>query len=282
MRRLAVALVGTSLVAACEQDPARVQARGGGVSAALEVIATAATITQNNAERPASRCRAFELPEGPVTIDIRITLALKHAASGAGAQQFVGQWRRDEAGDVAFRRELLTRLPDGRPVLRSVETRRVDGRYFRALDDRYVEADRVPRIADELDDAAFADIDGMLSLIDRAQSTWLSALPGRGLCRGEGALGLPAPRSAEVVWAADGRSGDIVWEMDGTTLVAEFSEALTSGAADVTAPTEVFAIDPDPTWSELRTFVEQGRREGWLEAGRTFGDWTALGGSGEL
>lgn len=280
MKWPALALVCVASTAGCEQDPARVQARGAGVSSALEVLSAAANLAAQTADRPASRCRAVSLPDGPVTVDARITLALKHAASRAGTQHYVVQWRRDAAQNVAFRRELVGQLPDGRPLRRVTETRRVGGRHYRALDDRFVDAERVPGIAAELDAAAFSDIDGLLSLIDREQATWRAALPGEGICRGQGALGLPSPQSAELVWAADGRSGDIHWALDGTTLIAEFSETITAGAIAVEAPGELMAIEPDPTWPALRSFVEQGQREGWMLPGRTFGDWTAMGGSG--
>lgn len=272
----AAALCGcTQARQAIDPPPEVVRARGSGVATALGVFHAGVDLAAGIAARPAARCRSGELPEGAVTVEATIHWRRKNARAGDAWTDETHRWRRDEAGHIAYASSLRFALPDGRPTERRAESRRVRDALYRAFDERFVDANRVPDLAEELDGAAFREVDGLLSLVDRVGTTWTAASPEGGLCRGRGSLGLPAPVDGRVVYGPDGRSGFFAWHADdGTELVVEFAETVTIGAEPVEAPTELWPVDADPSVANVLRWRERGLAEGWLLPGRTFGDWT--------
>jgi hypothetical protein len=282
MRAFSLALLAAAALIGCTQareaidpPPAVVQARGGGVAAALGVFHAGVTLTEAIDARPAARCRSGVLPDGAVTVQATIRWRRKNARAGFAWTDETHRWRRDDAGHVAYASSLMFALPDGRPTERRAETRRVGDALYRGFDERFVDANRVPDLAQELDAAAFREVDGLLSLVDRTGNAWVAARPDAGLCRGRGSLGLPAPLDGRVVYGPEGRSGFFRWIADdGAELVVEFDERVEPGAVPVDAPTELWPVDADPSVANVLRWRDRGLAEGWLTPGRTFGDWT--------
>lgn len=281
MIRPALALVSAITLCACaplrdavDPPPEVVRARGGGVAGALAVYSNAVALASEIASRPASRCWSGEVPDnGPITIEATLTFRRKGGRGPASTVVEEHRWQRDENSNIASSTRLLFALPDTRETERRLETRRVGDAFYRAFDDRFVAADRVPEIARALNNEARAPVDSLLSLIDYDDGVWQAASAETGLCRGGGSLGLPAPTDANIAWGADGRSGYIRWDdVGGATLIATFHERISFVGPAVEVPSTLWNVDADPTVEALTSWRERGIAEGWLAPPRVFGD----------
>lgn len=276
MAALGLALLGAG-VAGCTVEPAlpswaAPSIEGNeGVSAALAVSAHAASITRAMDALPSSTCRARSGQQGWMQSQVRVEYVRKHRSLPSERLVETIDWRQDDDGDVASRRTMTSRLPDGRFAVRSVETRRVGQRWYRGLDGHFADAARIANIDGELQEERFRLVDELLSTV-RLQGgvlTHASALHGS-LCGPAHTVDLTASVTGRVRWRVDGRSGWIRWvDEHGTSVTVQFVEQLSlSAGAEVEAPEQVFRVERDPSWEDIQALVQLGMAEGWLGAPR--------------
>lgn len=252
----------TDVVPDAEAD----HARGRATRAALHTGSIAATLAADLAARPRSTCRV-DLPDGPVTVETRVTIALKGEVGQTRRYDQWRTWRRDEAGHVASSTRLVVPLPDGRRSDRTSELRRIGDERWSALDGRFAEAGRVPSFDERLADEARVLVDDVLSRVAR-DGDGLRAAHGDGLCQPRRAL---EPIDAEVTGtiAVDAlhRGGTLEWvDADGAELRVVFDERIRAGAEPVAPPDEVWPVDADRGFAQTTALVEAGLAAGWLQA----------------
>jgi len=274
----ALMVLAAFCVAGCEVEPSSLPSwaapsidRSQGVSAALEVSAHAAAITRQIDALPQSTCRVGLGDQAWMQAQVRVEYVRKHR--GLASERLVEtiDWHQDEAGDVSSRRTMTSRLPDGRFAVRSIETRRVSGQWYRGLDGHFADAGRIANIDGELQEERFRLVDELLSTV-RLQGgvlTHASALHGS-LCGQAQTVDLTAAVTGRVKWGSEGRSGWIRWSDEhGTSVTVQFVEELSLATGDeVEAPQQVYDVERDRSWEDIDALVQRGMDEGWLAAPR--------------
>jgi hypothetical protein len=202
---------------------------------------------------------------------VRVEYVRKHR--GLASERLVEtlDWRQDEEGDVSSRRTMTSRLPDGRFAVRSVETRRVGGQWFRGMDGHFADAGRIANVDGELQEDRYRLVDELLSTVRLQGGVLTHASPLHGsLCGQAQTVDVTASVSGRVRWSVDGRSGWIRWiDEYGTSVTVQFVEQLSSSAgAPVEAPAQVHNVERDRSWEDIQALVQRGMAEGWLAAPR--------------
>lgn len=236
--------------------------RGRAVATALHRIETAQRSIDALAERPRASCRA-PLPRGAITVSTTLTWHGKRSDGSVDRWSVLGTWSRDGDGDVRSRREVQTLLPDGRPTRRVYEARVVGGRSYVAIDDRFADASRDPRVAERTLDESHRDIDDLLSMLQWREARLVAASAGEGLCATDRvAPDLPL-HAAELALSARGRRGWLRWSNASRSLTVSFEEATRHAAENIDAPDETWPIDEDRSWMEFDAFRSAGLEAGW-------------------
>jgi hypothetical protein len=233
--------------------------RGAAVRAALDRSSTATAIARQQRRHPRGSCRSA-LPSTPVTVTAQVAFHGKRADGSAERWHVQSAWRRDADGDVSRERTVRSQLPDGREVERSFSVRVVAGRSYAAIDGRYADTTQEPRVAAAAADAAFEDIDDLLSDL-----SWNDGWRRRGppLCGARVDRGLPAADAAFVQWRYDGRDGWVRYREGPRRLTVAFEEHIRTGADDIVAPSTLWSIDADPSFEAVAAFADAGRAAGW-------------------
>lgn len=236
--------------------------RGRAVATALARAEAAHAVVAALAARPRPSCRA-PLPRGPLTISAILTWTGKRRDGSSERWTIESRWARDAGGDVQHRRVVAATLPDGRPTIRTYEARVVDGRSYVAIDERFADTSRDPRLARATADAAHADVDALLALLRLEGDTLLAAGERAGLCDADGPAPIAALDAARVELAPRGRSGWIRWADASRSLTVSFDESVRRTADDVVTPETLWPIDGDPSWSAFEALRVRGIAEGW-------------------
>lgn len=273
-RVAATVLLAVSLcVTACEvrlpgwvPDPWADATRGAATGHAIEVGAHATAISRSLASAVLPSCR-HESPHGHNAVRTRIEYVRE--AEFVAPQRLIEErwWVRDGEGDLLASRQLAWSLPDQRPVTRLYESRVVAGRNYRALDDRFVEMDRVDDFADLVAAEGHAAVDQLLSVVAEVGGRWVAA-PTRsgGLCRVMDAAQMGAPTRAEGRIEAGRRAGTITWQDRRGAVTVTFDEVTERSDLDVRAPEELWPVDPEPGFAEVSAVVAEGIAGGWIVA----------------
>lgn len=248
-------------------DPDADHARGNGTRLALEVGASSVTMATGLASRPLPTCR-IETPSGPVTVDTRVTIALKGAVGESRRYDHERQWRRDASGGVSSSTRLVVPLPDGRRSERTAELVRIGDERWSAVDGRFADAARVPAFDRTIEHEARLLVDDVLSRVARG-AEGLQTARGDGLCPALRAHEpLDALLTGRVAIDAASRTGALRWTHDdGAEIHVVFDERVTPGADPVSAPSEVWPVDADRSWASTTAFVEAAHAAGWLREG---------------
>jgi len=248
-------------------DADRDHARGSAVAATLLVRATAAEVATLRSARPRPFCRPPVPLDGPLRIETDLVYARKHGPFPSERIIERRTWTRDATGSVAARTEVHAALPDGRPTVRTIESRRVDGMTYRALDDRFVDASRVPSIDQEIASAALEGVDSVLALVALERGQLVAASHDNALCEASLGIALPNPEAGAYTLAYHGRSGWIRWrDTRDTSLTVTFSERISVPDADteerILAPTELWEVEADTSYRDVTRFIAFGQRSG--------------------
>lgn len=266
----ALPLFGLCLLAGCRllPDAAADPARGAGTSTALVVAEHSVRAAIASAERPAPSCRHYDVPaQGPIRVVTELLFVVKSPGVPARRWWETREWVRDLDGDIASATELSMRLPDGRPTRRLLEDRIVDGQRFSAVDLRFVDGTRIAGLLERVRTAPMQSVDELLAYVDvDTRGRALPASPERGLCRSDRRL--PPADAVSLELGERSRSGWIRWEDRYTHMIVRFDESIRAVDRDVEAPTEIWPVDPDESYSEVMQFVETGLEEGWLGEAR--------------
>jgi hypothetical protein len=240
--------------------------RGRADHLALGTLDRAARITLAARDIPPPRCRN-RLPDGPLTVETRVELSLKVGGYARERRWERQVWRRDEHGAIAVAHELHQRLPDGRPVVRTRETRVIEGRAWRALDGFFVEGDRIPDVVRETERAWSAPVDSILGLVQVQRGGLRAGRAGEApICPRTDDASMPDPSAGRVERSMHGRSGWLRWhEWGGPALTVVWTESIRSGTAPIEPPDEVWSVEPDRSWEEVGRFVDELVAAGLIE-----------------
>jgi hypothetical protein len=252
-------------------DPWRDAARGAATGHALEVHAHAVLAAEAVANVVSAECRSPRAGQHNV---VRTHLEYVREAEFVAPERIIEEraWVRDGSGDIAATRQLAWSAPDGRPITRFWETRRVSGHHYRALDDRFVDIDRIVGIDAELEAEGLAAVDELLGLVGLTEQGWRPARDGVGpACKRVTPPSGGLPSEAQVEVSDSGRSGRLVWSDRRGTVSVSFTETYANEAADVRAPAVLWPVDPEPGYVEVRTILDRGLEEGWLLPGEGSG-----------
>jgi hypothetical protein len=267
-RYLGTALAGTAALLSACTVPDWVQPsfdRGQGTSVALGVQATASALMREIEALPRSTCRPPTRLEAPFTTQSRVEYVRK--GPGLPVERIVETLtlRIDDQTNGSARHVVTARLPDGRYTVRTLETRHVDGLWYRAIDDAFTDASRIPDIAAEFRTEQFRLVDDLLRLV--AVQGGRLVQPGRmdPLCGAPVQLDVRAQVEGRVRWRNDGRDGWLRFtDEDGIAIYAVFDERTGAGAEPVVAPDTLHPIEADTSWAELEAFARRGIDDGWM------------------
>lgn len=252
-------------------DPWLDAARGSATGHGVEVHGHAVLVAEAVSNEVSGACR---LPLGDEYNAVHTHLEYVREAEFVAPERIIEEraWVRDGSGDIASTRQLAWSAPDGRAITRFWETRRVNGLHYRALDDRFVDADRIVGIGAELEAEAFGAVDELLGLVGPSGDGWRPARDGVApACRRAVPPSGGFPSEARVEVAPAGRRGRLVWTDRRGTVSVSFTETYATEVVAVEAPPVLWAVDPDPGYGEVRSILDRGLEGGWLSPGDASG-----------
>lgn len=265
MRGLVCILACAVGLLGCRRLPGedRTVEQGAATASALSVLSTAAEVADQLAARPPTACRPLR-GESVDQVDTTLVFVRKSPEEHETIVERM-TWMRDAAGNVSALRELEFQLPDGRMTSRTFETRIIDGVPYRAVDGRFADASRVPDVFEETEADAHRLVDDLLSLVRIEDGELVGAGFGDGICPGPVTPRLGTPDEANVDWTTSGRGGWLVFRDGPAETRVTFREVWGSAQGTVVAPDELWDVDADRTYIELRRFLEDGIEAGWLD-----------------
>ena len=269
-----VALVMAVALPGCVRRDERRMARGNGTGTALVVAHNAWRVAGDVLVVPPERCRRVRTGQ-TMTVRTRFDWEMVRADGAVEKITQENTWRQDAEGNRAYATRLGMTLPDGRPAIRSSETRQVGGRFYRAIDERFVEADLVPFIARELDLSAFSDLDSLLSRVERGETGWHGAVEGEsGVCVQAHPGSVATPDDVWLEFDPNRRSGRLVYGNGARSgaVTLRFEERVRYAADPVEMPTVLWPVVPEPGFENADALRERGLEEGWLRPARVL-EW---------
>ncbi len=259
---------------ACGRSESKQLAEGAGTAIALTVGHSAWRVSRDVLVLPPQRCRTVRTG-GELTVQTRIDWEVVRADGAVEKVRQQNTWRQDVDGNRAYETRLEMTLPDGRPAIRSSETRMVDGRFFRAIDRRFADADLVPNIERTLGLSAFADVDALLSRVTSDGGQWRAAAEGeRGLCVSASDVRVPRPERVELTFDTNTRSGQLIYGNGARSraLTVAFEERVSESADRVLPPERIWPVRAEPYFENAEALLVQGFDEGWLAPPRVL-EW---------
>lgn len=239
--------------------------RGRAERLALGTLERAGVLATRASTVPSSRCRN-RLPAGPVEVETTLRYQVKTGGFAGEERVEVQRWARDAEGAMQVEHRLEQRLPDGRPVVRTRETRVIGTRAWRALDGRFADVSRSATVADETASQWHAPVDSVLGLLTVRRGALVVAPSGQGFCPMADGVRMPDPAAGRVERSVHGRRGWVRWQTwGGPALIVTWDERVRPFEGSVVPPDEVWPIDADRSYAEVERALSTWEAAGWIE-----------------